>query len=168
MRKIILFICVVFLFISCSRGFWLTPNVYRPKHPKFSILKQQFAANELVNNSAIYISTKKFVNYDGNVVVGYMGLYSDGRMIIDNTWKDEMLHTLNERNSFKTASSIGYYTTKGNTIKMEYFLPGDGGHYESREGVVKKDTIILSETINLLLKREIRIDTLVLSSYPLL
>ncbi len=34
-----------------------------------------------------------------------------------------MNQTLNERNSFNTASSIGYYTTNGNTIKLECFYP---------------------------------------------
>ncbi|WP_221621833.1 hypothetical protein, partial [Schleiferia thermophila] len=155
-----------FLF-ACNKGMWVTKNAYRPKHPKFSIPKEPFKANELINNHLLYVSTKKFVNYDGSVVIGYMGFYSDGRMIIDNTWEKEMSQTLNERNSFNTASSIGYYTTNGNTIKMEYFLPGDGGRYETREGIIKKDTIILIEKIPQPLRKEIRSDTLVKSSYPL-
>jgi hypothetical protein len=146
---------------------WVTKNAYRPKHPKFSILKEPFKANEFINNRSLYVSTKKFVNYDGNVVIGYMGFYSDGRMIIDNTWEKEMSPTLSERNSFNTASSIGYYTTNGNTIKLEYFLPGEGGRYETREGIIKKDTIIFIEKVPQPLRKEIRSDTLVKFSYPL-
>lgn len=166
MRRTTIFILLLFLF-ACNKGIWVTKNAYRPKHLKFSILKEPFKANELINNHFLYISTKKFVNYDGNIVIGYMGFYSDGRMIIDNTLEKEMCSTLSERNSFNTVFSIGYYTTSGNTIKMEYFLPGEGGRYETREGIIKKDTIILIEKVRQLLRKEIRFDTLVKSSYPL-
>jgi hypothetical protein len=161
-----IFIPLLFLF-ACNKGMWLNKNAYRPKHPKFSIQKEPFKASESINNSSLYVSTKKFVNYDKNVVIGYMGFYADGRMIIDNTWEKEMNQTLSKRNSFNSASSIGYYTTNGNTIKVECFLPGEGGRYEPREGIIKKDTIIFIEKVLRPIRKEIHSDTLVKSIYPL-
>lgn len=143
------------LLLGCNiKGIWVTQHIYRPKHPKFSILKQPFRANELINNNSLYVSKKRFLNYDGRVVIGYMGFYPDGRMIIDNTWENEMDSTLQARSSFTTASAIGYYTTEGNTIKMEFFLPGDGGHHETRDGIIKQDTIVMVDKIPQLLKRK--------------
>jgi len=171
MKKATIIISLLFL-LACNKGVWVTKNVYRPKHPRFSISKKPFKANKLINNSLLYVSTKRFVNYDGNILIGYMGFYADGRMIIDNTWEKEMNQTLNERNSFKTASSVGYYTTKGDTIKMEYFLPGEGGRYEIWEGLIKTDTIVLFKIKNFPFlqnkeNRYVSFDTLVKSSYPL-
>ena len=66
-------------------------------------------------------------------------------------------------NLWGTASCIGYYSTDREKIKLEYFVRGDGGHYQIREGIIKKDTTILSETFNLLFEKEIRSDTLIKS-----
>jgi hypothetical protein len=161
------FIAIAFFLTSCNHGIWLSQNSYRPKHPKFSILKGTFQGNALLNNTNLYVSTKKFINYDGKILVGYMGFYDDGRIILDNAFEKDIPYTLSIRNSFKTASVIGYYTTAKETIKFEYFTPGDGGHYEIKQGVIKKDTIILSETFNLLFKKKLRSDTLVKSLYIL-
>ena len=169
MKKIALYLILIIV-AGCSRGIWVTQNAYRPKHPNFSILKElkePYSSNELIDYNSLYISTKGFVNYDGNIVLGYMGFYNDGRMIVDNTWKNEMHQILNKRNSYETASSIGYYIINRNTIRMEYFLPGDGGHYEIRQGLIKKDTIILSDKFTLLFKKDIRSDTLVKSTFLL-
>lgn len=166
MKKAITLISFLFLF-ACNKGIWVTKNAYRPKHQKFSIPKEPFKANELIDNHSLYISKKKFTNYDGNVLIGYMGFFFDGRMIVDNSWEKEMNQTLNERCSFKTASSIGYYTTKGNTLIIEYFLPGDGGLYLKREGILKKDTVILIDKFPQPLNKDIRLDTLIKSLYPL-
>lgn len=96
-----------------------------------------------------------------------MGFLPDGRMIIGSTRENEMDQTLNEKNSFTNASSIGYYTTNGNTIKTEYFVSGDGGQYVTSEGIIKKDTIVIVDKVLLLFKRESRYDTLVRSRFPL-
>lgn len=169
MKKTILYIIIIGILTSCSQGVWITNNVYRPKHLKFKILTELFKNNILINSNYIYLSTKRFLNYDGNKVIGYMGFYNDGRLIIDNSWENQLLNTLSSRNSFKTASSIGYYTTtESNTIRLEYFAPGDGGHYEAREGIIKIDTIILIETLQgRNFKKEIRSDTLVKSNFLL-
>jgi len=166
MRKLTITISI-FLLLGCTKGVWVTKTTYRPKHPKFSILKDPFKGNELIDNKVIYVSTKRFFNYDGKVIIGYMGFLADGRMIIGSTNENEMDQTLNEKNSFTTASAVGYYNTTGNTIKMEYFLAGEGGYYETREGMVRKDTIIIVDKFPMLFKKDIRYDTLVRSRFHL-
>jgi len=166
MKRTTLIILCIYM-ISCNKGIWLSQNVYRPIHPKFNIKKEPFRSNDLINNDNLYISTKKFINYDGNIIIRYIGFYKDGRMIVDNTWQNQMDVTLNNRNSFKTASSIGYYTTIGNKINMQFFVQGDGGQYQTSIGLIKKDTIILTDRYNFLFHKVMRYDTLVKSSYLL-
>ncbi len=167
MRKLPLYIILLLIIASCNRGVWLSQNVYRPKHPKFKIRKTDFKSNSLINNSYLYVSTKKYTSDSKErVLYNFTGFYSDGKMI-GNSLDDLELLQIYNANSFNTATSIGYYTTEGDKIKFEYFVPGDGGQYETREGIIKKDTIILMETVILLFKKEVRNDTLVISSYPL-
>jgi hypothetical protein len=97
-----------------------------------------------------------------------MGFYDDGKLIVDGSRENELVTSVGSRNSSNTASSIGYYTTDGDKIKIEYFWQRDGGSYETREGIIKKDTIIFIERLlGLNLKREMRSDTLVRSTYEL-
>jgi hypothetical protein len=153
--------------LSCSRGVWLSQNVYRPKKPKFSILKELFNLNSLIDDSSLYVSGKQQINYDENRIIGYMGFYNNGRMIIDNLYENE-LYKIDSRSSWETAAAIGYYTTNGNRIKVQYFISADGGQYITKEGTILKDTIILEDSfLQLSLKREIRYDTLIKSSYRL-
>lgn len=164
MKSKFMFTVTLMLLLGCSKGVWVTSSVYRPKKPRFSILKKEFVGNELINNAYIYLSTKRFQSLDGNVI-GYMGFYPDGRIIIDSSFEYELVETLNRRNSYETASSIGYYTTKDNEIEVQFFVPGDGGLYETRKGVIKKDTIIFSEQY--WGQKEARHEILVRSHYPL-
>ncbi len=60
MRRTTIFISLLFLF-ACNKGMWVTKNAYRPKHPKFSIPKEPFKANESINNHSLYVSTKSLL-----------------------------------------------------------------------------------------------------------
>jgi len=162
-----LFIIFLYLFLSsCQRGVWVNPTVYRPKKPKFSITEESFSGNIFIDTSFIYISINKFQNYDGRFLEGFIGFYSDGRVIANNAWTTEK-HKINERNSWHTAASIGYYNTSFDKIKIQVFYPDNGGQYLLRNGIIKKDTIILVRTIRLLGRKELRSDTLVKSNYVL-
>jgi hypothetical protein len=52
-------------------------------------------------------------------------------------------------------------------IELEYFLPIDGGIYEKRKGIIKKDTILLKKFSPYLYEKRNRYDTIFLSKYPL-
>lgn len=164
MRNVILY-SVITLLVACNHGIWITQSAYRPKHAKFKISKETFVGDPLIDSTHIYFSTKRLLNADGRILSTYMGFYNDGRMIFDNTWENEMSITLQERNSFNTATTIGYYTTHDKNLEMEFFVPGDGGHYETRKGVIKKDTIILIESHNSIFWKGMQKDTLVKSSF---
>ncbi len=166
MKKLITYtyLFALLILISCNRGVWLADGIYRPKHPKFSILKYPFINNIYIDNGYFYLS-KKY--YDGIGYLGCYGFFSNGQMINTGGKEVDIFNIMMTTNSTATAPRIGYYTTNGDKIKFEYFVPGDGGQYETREGIIKKDTIILSETITLLFKKEVRNDTLVKSIYPL-
>jgi hypothetical protein len=167
MGKLIPYIVLIVIITSCNRGIWLSSNLYRPKHPKFKIRKTDFKSNSLINNFYQYVSSKKYMSDSKErVLYNFTGFYSDGRMI-GNSFNDLELLQIHNTNSFSTASNIGYYTTDGEKIKFEYFVQGDGGQYVTRQGIIKKDTIILSETFSLLFKKEVRNDTLIKSDYPL-
>jgi hypothetical protein len=163
--KAILIFLLIVLTYSCTKNLWISDHAVRPKKPKFSILKQVFIGNNLIDTSYLYISTSKFPNFDGRKSIGYMGFYNNGKMIVDNTWENEMSSTVTTRNSWETAAAIGYYTSRDNNIKVQYFVSFDAGTYLMRKGVIKKDTVILEETTYRRLKKEIEYDTLVRSPF---
>ena len=167
MRRKTIFIGLLVLLAGCSRGIWITQNAYRPKHPRFSIQKKLFVQNELINTHFLYVSKTKYTgNSRERILFDFTGLYPDGRMI-GTSLTDSALHKIQKMNSWETAANIGYYTTEGNKILFEYFTPEEGGQYVTKQGIIKQDTIILSETVNLLLKKVVRNDTLVKTPYPL-
>ncbi|WP_310557549.1 hypothetical protein [Flavobacterium sp.] len=59
MKKITFISVLVIITASCSKGIWLNENVYRAKKPDFSILKEPFAKNDLIDTESIYISSSK-------------------------------------------------------------------------------------------------------------
>jgi hypothetical protein len=166
-KSIAISITMLLFVVACNKGEWVTDSTYRPKRPSFSIRKIPFQPNTLVDNQYLYISTKKMINYDGTISHRHAGFYADGRMIFDGFDEREADLVLSRDNSFENAAAIGYYTTKGNIIRIQHFASGDGGMYRDSEGLIRVDTIILIDTVPMLLKRDIRYDTLVLSRYPL-
>jgi hypothetical protein len=158
-----------FALMSCSRGIYLTKNVYRPKRPNYSIIKLGLRPNDLIDSKHLYVSTKKFANYDGKFIIGYMGFYSDGRLIVDNFITQNGRQTGAINNSYENAGFAGYYTCQDRQLALEYFVPTDGGQYIRKEGIVRKDTVIIVETLRTLpFHSEKRYDTLVRSSFDLL
>lgn len=166
MRKLI-FILSLFFLMSCSKGIWITEGRYRPKNPNFSLAKKEFVKSDWINSEFLYVSKKKTENYDGKILYSVTGFLNDGRMIGNTIVEQNFSEEINATNSWETASSIGYYRVSGNQIEMQFFVPTDGGLYETRKGIVKKDTIILEQKINKLVSSEMRYDTLVKSQYRL-
>ena len=169
MKKWILYSIISLFFSCCSRGVWNFAGAYptyRPKHSKFKILKKAFVPNNSIDTIHFYLSINKSY-YDGSSHIGCYGFFGSGKMINTGGGENEIRSILSATNSFATAPRAGYYTTEGNKIEFEYFVPGDGGQYERQTGLIKKDTIILSDTINLFFSKEVRNDTLVKSSYGL-
>src|SRR5436189_3115677 len=72
-------ICFLCFAVSC-KGLWTSKNVYRPRHPKFKILKQEFIGNPLIDTNHLYISTVNYID-DGKKksVYNCAGFYSDGK-----------------------------------------------------------------------------------------
>jgi hypothetical protein len=166
MKKASIAILLLFL-LACNKGVWVTQNVYRPRHPRFAILKKPFNANALINNQFLYVSQRDYVsNAQKRTMYDFTGLYADGR-VIGISLSDTELNKISEKNSWKTAPVIGHYTTRENMIEFEYFLPTNGGLYETRQGIIKKDTLYMKKFSSVLYKKENRYDTLVVSVFPL-
>ena len=153
MRKIISILSIFFL-MSCSKGIWITEGRCRPKNPNFSLAKKGFVKSDLIDSDFLYVSTKKTENYDGKILLSFTGFFSDGRMIGNTITEQNLAEEINATNSC-------YYRINGVQIEMQFFVPNDGGLYETVKGKVKKDTIILERKINELVTSEMRYDTLV-------
>lgn len=132
-----------------------------------SYFKINFQKDTFIDCSKIFISTKRFLNYDSSIIKGYIGFYNDGRIIIGSAIETELPKTLTSKNSFDSSFCIGYYSTNNSKIRVEFFVPDGGGEYRIREGIVKKDTIIFSEIFFYPFREEIRRDTLIKSDYLL-
>lgn len=116
----------------------------------------------------MYISTKEYLHDDQErILYNCLGFYADGKMI-GFSLNDLEIAIMSQANTWETGFNIGYYTTKGNRIKLEYFVHGDGGQYINENGTIKKDSIILEQTfIGLSLKRQTSYEVFIKSGYQL-
>jgi hypothetical protein len=151
--------------MSCYNGVWVTSETFRPKHPDFSIVKDPFSPNPHIDTNYLYVQLKPAISYDGREIFTYFGFYPDGRL----SFETNVNHQLIKPGNWQNALSIGYYRPKNESIIVEYFLPESQhrGYYETRNGIIKPDTIILVNTVQLLFKKENRYDTLIKSGYLL-
>jgi hypothetical protein len=165
MRKAFFGISLVLL--SCSKGAWVTEHTFRPKHPRFSILKKPFVRNMEINSQFLYVSETSYVsNNQKRIMYDFTGFYPDGR-VIGISLTDMELNKISQLNTWESAPVIGHYTTQGNTIELQYFLPTDGGLYETRQGIIKNDTILLKRFSAKLRGENNRYEAAVKSGYPL-
>jgi len=68
--------------------------------------------------------------------------YSDGRLIFFTSQDGFTIKPIDTFNkSWENAPNIGYWRVEDNKIKVEYFLCGDSGFYERKQGEIKGDTI---------------------------
>lgn len=168
MTKKIAHISIAVLAISCSQNLWTGNGLLRPKKPKFSILNEPFISNALIDTKNVYISTKRFINFDGNKLVSTYGFYSDGRFIVNGFYESNIDSLIHNRTSWDSSARIGYYTTKDDKIKSQYFEQYGGGEYINMEGIIRTDTIIIADKFrDFPWKITIRYDTLIKSKYPL-
>ena len=165
LTKKLTYILIAVLAIGCSQNLWTANGLLRPKKPKFSILKEQFVTNALIHTKHLYISTKRFTNYDGNKLVTTYGFYSDGRFIVNSFNEPTIDIFICNRTSWDSSQRIGYYTTQNNQVKCQYFEQYGGGEYIELRGQIKQDTIIFADKYSMPLKKEIRYDTIIKSSY---
>lgn len=153
---------------GCSQNLWTKQDLLRPKNPNFSIQKEPFKSNSLINNKYMYISTSHPVNQAANYMVNMYGFYDDGRLILNSFNESNIDSLIPGRNSWDSAARIGYYSTKDNIVTCQYFEQYGGGEYINMEGVIKPDTIIISDKFRYLpWKITIRYDTLIRSTYHL-
>jgi hypothetical protein len=168
MVKKILYISLLTITFGCTQNVWITQTVLRPNKPKFSILKEPFQGHSLINNKYIYVLTELPINYDSNAIVATYGFYPDGRVIANSFDKANIDSLIFDRVSWDSSACIGYYTTKGNVIKFQYFEQYGGGEYINQEGMIRPDTIILIDKLRGILgKITTRYDTLIKSIYQL-
>jgi len=81
MRKAFFFLPFLFL-LACNKGSWVTQTTFRPKHPRFSVVKKPFVPNEQINSQFIYVQEKSYVSDDQNrIMYDFVGFYPDGRII---------------------------------------------------------------------------------------
>lgn len=156
---------VVLSAIGCSQNLWITNSVLRPKKPKFSILREPFKSNSLINTKYVYISTERPVVSGGNALVSTYGFYDDGRVIVNGFYESNIDSLIHGRVSWDSSHRIGYYTTEGNSIKFQYFEQFGGGEYIYHEGILKQDTIVITDKFLQRPWNNIRHDTLIRSGY---
>ena len=159
------YVLVVISVIGCSQNLWTKNGLLRPKKPKFSILREPFRGNSLINTRYVYISAKRPVIANGNTLVGTYGFYDDGRLIVNGFYESNIDSLIHNRISWDSSYRIGYYTTQGNTIKFQYFEQFGGGEYIYHEGMLKQDTIIITDNFRDRPWNIIRYDTLIKSNY---
>lgn len=156
---------MVTLLMNCSINVYLSNGALRPKNPKFSILKEEFATASLLNTEYLYTYSGELKS-ENSTFKSYIGFYPDGRMILLSV-EDSSLSKIDSLSSWENASRIGYWRAKGANLKYQYYEQYGGGTYIDKKAIIKKDTIIISNTFPMLIKKEIRYDTLVLSNYKL-
>jgi hypothetical protein len=158
-------ILVVISVIGCSQNLWTQNGLLRPRKPKFSILREPFKSNSLISTKYVYISTKRPIISDGNKIVSTYGFYDDGRVIKNAFYESNIDSLIHNRFSWDSSYRIGYYTTQGSSIKFQYFEQFGGGEYIYHEGIIKQDTIIITDKFRDRPWNILRYDTLIKSIY---
>lgn len=72
---------MVILLMNCSTNVYLPNGALRPKNPKFSILKEEFATASLLNTEYLYAYSGELKS-ENSTFKSYIGFYPDGRMIL--------------------------------------------------------------------------------------
>lgn len=151
MKLLTILICVLCFGVACHRGAWTSPGVYRPKHPDFKILKEKFVASPLIDTTRLYIASVSYITEFGGIppepqppMYRGLGFYSDGRMI-RFYFSGKLPDKFDLENAWAKAYHIGYYTTTGDSIKLESFTSIDKGRYVTEVGLIRQDTIIIAK-----------------------
>jgi hypothetical protein len=152
-KFLFLIIFIAAILTSCGNGIWTTSNSFRPKHPRFSILKDNYLPNSTIDTKYWYVQVDGVTSADGKPIFYYLGFYPNGKLLYDNSLNRQLNNTISWNNSL----IVGYYRSTDTEIRVEYFTPD----------AIKSDTIILVEKFTILFKTELRYDTLVKSKYLL-
>ena len=141
MKKLVLLFSLLSLCNSCffmHKGTWGN-GMCRPKRPNFKLLKTPFKETDKLVFDKTYL---------GKSITSFaLKFYSDGRLIFFTSrdgFTIKPIDTFNKR--WENAPNIGYWRVEDNKIKVEYFLCGDSGFYERKQGEIKGDTIIFYQT----------------------
>lgn len=153
------------LLMSCSTNVYLPNGALRPKNPIFSLLKEKFTTSSLLNTEYLYTYSGELKS-ENSTFKSYIGFYPDGRMILFSV-KDSNLLQIDQLSSWENASRIGYWRAEGANLKYQYYEQYGGGEYMNQKAIIKNDTIIKVNTFPMLIKKEIRYETLVLSNFKL-
>lgn len=146
-RKELVIICLLFTLVSCISFYHHPKGGFRPKKPKFSLAKEKFKYNKLIDTLAVYVNidTIKYGNYKR---ISYLKFFGDGRFFKNSTKSNEEINIKN-----LIPGAVGYYnTTNNNTIITEHFsvdyYDKNNTQYIKQKGEIKNDTIFVKNNIN--------------------
>jgi len=98
-------VLLVILLMNCSTNVYLSNGALRPKNPKFSILKEEFATASVLNTEYLYTYSGELKS-ENSTFKSYTGFYPDGRMILLSV-EDSSLSKIHSLSSWENASRIG-------------------------------------------------------------
>ncbi|WP_452220196.1 hypothetical protein [Lacinutrix salivirga] len=138
--KKLVIICLLLSCISCISFYRHPEGGFRPKKPKFSLDKEVFNFNNKIDTLAIYTKTDT-LKYGKYKSVFYFKFYNNGRYF-ENGFKPNV--GINKSNLYPT--TIGYYNTYNDSIKLEFFWIDATNVYDTEyvllNGIIKGDTLI--------------------------
>lgn len=143
MNRVSGIIISVFLMMlgGCTRGVWVVQwEIYRPKEGvRFPIWREPFRPCETIDMNYLYVTPP--ISYSDGEGICYLGFYGDGRVVRGCLDVDKIEEELGSGISWETAYMIGYYTTKGGYVEVEFFEPPEGGTFHRYICIVKPDTV---------------------------
>ena len=142
MKKLALLLVGALLCNSCfliQQG-RIADGMYRPKHPKFKLLKTQFKETDKLTYNKVYIN---------QYLVGFgIGFYPDGKLMYFYSRDGYALKESDvENKKWENARNIGHWRTEGDKIKIEYFVCSQQGTYFREQGEIKGDSIDFYQTL---------------------
>lgn len=127
---------------SCISFYKHPKGGFRPKKPNFSLNKQKFIYNSLIDTMGIYTKTDT-LKYGKFKSVSYLKFFNNGRF-----FKNSFKPSDGIKSNFKP-SLIGFYNTSNdNSIRTEYFkinaLDKNETEYVLENGIIKGDSLIFN------------------------
>ncbi len=139
--KKLIVISLPLLFSGCLSFYHHPQGGFRPKKPDFSLVKELFIYNKIIDTIAIYVSIDT-LKYKNSKSVSFFKFYNNGRQFKSNKETDDFM----EKSNFRPLD-IGYYIVKDDSILVENFIVNpqnkNDTEYRIKKGIIKKDTIVL-------------------------
>lgn len=141
------FIAISILLFGCASKYQNTLGNYRPTNPKYTISDvKSLSALDSIPYKVRYAYDNYLEVDDGETLRVVLTFSEDGRFASASEIRKTRTNTISlSENPWLAGEGIGFYTLKGDTVLMEYFVNYSWGTYVLMEGIMEYDSLRITQ-----------------------